>query len=124
MSARLADNDVQMRWVEMIDGRIQGVTRLDQQLVYGPLVAVAGAVYAVAAHRSEFQSIGMSSWVVPMYGMVVGLVCIGLIRNHWRHWQLDRQRHHGLRRLGIEHDPVAPRQSRRRMVRWGGRLRM
>src|SRR5688572_22735349 len=113
-----------MRWLGMIDGRIQGVTRLDQQLVYVPLVAVAGAVYAVAAHRGEFQSIGMATWVVPMYGFVVGLVCAGMIRNHCRHWQLERERHRVLGRLGIERGPVALRQSRRRAVRWWRRLRM
>lgn len=113
--------NVMLAFLAMTDSRIRGVTRLDQQLVYVPLAALAAAVYAAGAHRSEFQSIGMTTWVIPMYGIVVGLVGVGLARNHVRHWHLQRTRHALLQRLRLA-PTRGPRPTARRRLRrlWRG----
>jgi hypothetical protein len=106
----------------MTDARIRGVTRLDQQLVYVPLAAVAAALYAVGAHRAEFRSIAMSTWIIPMYGIVVGLVGLGLARSHVRHWHLQRTRHGLLQQLRLESMWPQPPPARRRLFRLRRRL--
>lgn len=77
----------------LLDQRIQGVTKLDQQFVYAPLGALAAAVYAVVAHRVEFQSIEMAAWIPRAYWAVVVLIVLGLTRNRYRHFDLSTERH-------------------------------
>ncbi len=71
---------------------VDGVRKLDQQLVYVPLTAIAGAAYVAIANHVSLPVGLMSN--VPCALLVVWLVvAAGLARNTFRHLELlDRRR--------------------------------
>jgi hypothetical protein len=68
------------------DAHIAGLTHFDQQLVYVPLVALAGLVSAIAT-RSPVPSVNPLAPVL-LFTLVAAMVAFGLRRNHRRHLDL------------------------------------
>lgn len=70
---------------------VDGVRKLDQQLVYVPLAAIAGAAYvAIANHVSV--PVGLVS-SIPCALLVLWLAVVaGLVRNTFRHLELLQRR--------------------------------
>ncbi len=87
------------------DAHIDGLTRFDQQLVYVPLVALAGLVSAIAT-RPSVPTISPLAQVL-LFTLIGAIVTLGLRRNHRRHLDLLDYKDRLLRALHL------PREGRR-----------
>lgn len=88
--------------LEQNDRRVQGLTRLDQQLVYLPLVGLGAAISVALANSHAVKGIVSSEWVCAGALLVWVLVAAGLGRNHCRHVDLLGDRARLMTRLGVQ----------------------
>ena len=82
------------------DAHVQGLTKLDQQIVYLPLVTLAGAIIAVGTSPNFWH---IAPWpVVLVVGLAVTVaVGVGLRRNQSRHEDLRTDRKALRQALGL-----------------------
>lgn len=91
---RLGHEDGLLEALRLNDAHVQGLTRLDQQLVYFPVLAVAATVHEVVNGPITID-LARYGTLVPVFLFGVPLpIGLAFIRNHFRHVELltDRER--------------------------------
>jgi hypothetical protein len=90
-------------WIALLElnhTEVRGVRRLDQQLIYVPLAAIAAAITAVAGNRAAYQNVGAILPLLVILPAIAAFVGLGLWRNNVRHRDLLHRRDAILRGLG------------------------
>jgi hypothetical protein len=89
-----ASDEAAREALRLNDEHVRGLTRLDQQLVYFPVIAIAATVHEVLNTPISID-LARYATITPIFLFgVPTLIVLGLIRNHLRHAELlvDRER--------------------------------
>lgn len=102
MTTPTDNTDVVLKLLEENFAEVRAVRRLDQQLVYVPLAALAGALYAIIANRAAIPA-GLVDHEALVWELrlLAALVWFGLVRNSLRHHELLMRRRELLDKLPV-----------------------
>jgi hypothetical protein len=96
------NTDIVLKLLEENFAEVRDVRRLDQQLVYVPLAALAGGLYAILANRGAIPpGVVENGWLRFVLTLLGALVWFGLLRNSFRHHELLMRRRELLEKLPI-----------------------